>query len=145
MRIYIDTSLFNRPFDDQTQPRIGLETQSLRTILQLIENGQLEMVSSSVLDYENSRNSNLIRKNWVSRCLKLAKNYQPLQNKIIQRAKILEQEGIKQMDALHIAAAENAGCEVFLACDDRLLRRYQGPLKAMNPVNFILELTEAPE
>lgn len=145
MRIYIDTSVFNRPFDDQTQPRIILETQALRTILQLIEDGQLELVSSSVLDYENSRNASPSRQRWVRQCLQLAKAYQPLQDDIIQRAKILEQVGVKQVDALHVAAAEKAQCEVFLACDDRLLRRYQGSLRAMNPVNFVLEITEVSE
>jgi predicted nucleic acid-binding protein len=145
MRIYVDTSVFNRPFDDQTQPRIILETQALRTILQLVEGGQLELVSSSVLDYENSRNASPTRQTWVSQCLQLAKIHQPFRDNILQRAKILEQQGIKQVDALHVASAEQAECDVFLACDDRLLRRYQGSLKAMNPVNFILELTEVSE
>jgi predicted nucleic acid-binding protein len=145
MKIYVDTSVFNRPFDDQTQPRIVLETQALRTILQLVESEQLELVSSSVLDYENSRNANPTRQSWVRRCLELAKTYQPLQNEIIQRAKMLEGEGLKQIDALHVASAEQASCDVFLACDDRLLRRYSGPVKAMNPVNFVLEITEVPE
>ncbi|NJN22363.1 MAG: type II toxin-antitoxin system VapC family toxin [Leptolyngbya sp. RL_3_1] len=145
MRVYIDTSVFNRPFDDQTQPRIILETQALRTILQLAENGDLEIVGSSILDYENSRNTNPIRQSWVNRCLQLAKTHQPLQKEIIQRAKMLEQEGVKQVDALHLASAEIAQGDIFLACDDRLLRRYQGPLKAMNPVNFVLELTEVTE
>ena len=145
MRIYVDTSVFNRPFDDQTQPRVILETQALRTILQLVESNQLELVSSSVLDYENSRNSNSIRQGWVRRCLELAKTYQSLQNDIIQRAKILEGEGLKQIDALHVASAEKASCDIFLACDDRLLRRYSGPLKAINPVNFVLEITEVTE
>lgn len=145
MRIYIDTSVFNRPFDNQTQPRIILETQALRTILQLIEDGPLELVGSSVLDYENSRNASPPRRHWVRQCLQLAKTHQPLHNATIQRAKMLEQTGIKQVDALHIASAETAECEVFLACDDRLLRRYQGPVRALNPVNFVLEITEVSE
>ncbi|ASC72710.1 hypothetical protein XM38_036680 [Halomicronema hongdechloris C2206] len=142
MKIYVDTSVFNRPFDNQTQPRIILETQALRTILQLVESEQLELISSSVLDYETSRNANPTRQSWVRRCLELAKTYQSLQNDIIQRAKMLEGKGLKQIDALHVASAEQAGCDVFLACDDRLLRRYSGPMKAMNPVNFVLEITE---
>jgi len=39
IRIYLDTSVYNRPFDDQTQPRIGLETLAFATIMQLIEMG----------------------------------------------------------------------------------------------------------
>ena len=29
----------------------------------------------------------------------------------------------------------------FLACDDRLLRRYSGPMTVQNPVTFITNLT----
>ncbi|WP_245911951.1 hypothetical protein [Brunnivagina elsteri] len=54
MKIYVDTSVFNRPFDDQTQPRIALETQALQIVLRLVETQAVEMVSSSVLEYENS-------------------------------------------------------------------------------------------
>jgi predicted nucleic acid-binding protein len=142
-KIYLDSSVLNRPFDDQNQARIILETQALRTILQLIENGKLQLINSSVLEYENSKNTSPLRQNWVKQCLQLATEYQPLQNSIIQRAKILEQQGIKEIDALHVATAEAAQCQVFLACDDRLLRRYQGTMKAINPVTFILELTES--
>ena len=54
-RIYLDTSVYNRPFDDQTQPRIWLETLAFAVILQMVESGRLELVSSSVLKYENNR------------------------------------------------------------------------------------------
>jgi hypothetical protein len=36
LKIYIDTSVYNRPFDDQAQPRIWLETLSLSKILQMV-------------------------------------------------------------------------------------------------------------
>lgn len=32
--VYLDTSVYNRPFDDQTQPRIWMETLALSVILQ---------------------------------------------------------------------------------------------------------------
>lgn len=34
-RVYLDTSVYNRPFDDQTQPKIFLETQAVTLILQM--------------------------------------------------------------------------------------------------------------
>jgi hypothetical protein len=55
MRIYLDTSVLNRPFDDQSQVKIFLETQAFLLILTLIESQQIALVGSSVLDYENSR------------------------------------------------------------------------------------------
>lgn len=55
-RVYLDTSAYNRPFDDQTQPKIFLESQAVIIILQMIETGVVELIRSSVLEYENSRN-----------------------------------------------------------------------------------------
>lgn len=141
MRVCLDTSVLNRPFDDQTQPRIALETQSLRTILQLVESGQVELVGSAVLNYENSRNSSQMRQQWVQQCLDLAKHYQTLDAAVTQRASELEEQGLKAMDALHVACSEAAQCDYFLTCDDRLMRRYSGSLKVVNPVMFVLDIT----
>jgi hypothetical protein len=41
MRIYLDTSVYNRPYDDQTQAKIYLETQAVLIILNLIETQQI--------------------------------------------------------------------------------------------------------
>lgn len=61
-RVYLDTSIYNRPFDDQTQPKIFLETQAIILILQMVEARLIELVNSSVLEYENSRNPFVVNK-----------------------------------------------------------------------------------
>ncbi len=40
MRIYLDNCCYNRPFDDQTQERIHLESEAILTIL---KRGQLNV------------------------------------------------------------------------------------------------------
>ena len=57
-KVYLDTSAYNRPFDNQTQPKIFLESQAVVIILQMVETQMIELISSSVLAYENSRNPN---------------------------------------------------------------------------------------
>lgn len=141
MKIYVDTSVLNRPFDDQTQPRIGLETQALQVILQLVETKVVELIGSSVLEYENSRNPFRLRRQWVERKLQLANFYQAVDDQIAERAEELEQQGLGEIDAFHVACAEVAESDYLLTCDDRLIRRYQGKLKVINPVNFVLEVT----
>ena len=141
MRIYVDINVYNRPFDDQTQPRISLETQAWRIVLQLIESEALELVSSSILEYENSQNPFLIRQQSVEQLLQMAKHYQQANQAIIERAQELEQQGLGTIDALHVACAEAANSDYFLTCDDRLIRRYQGSLNVVNPVNFVLAMT----
>lgn len=56
MRVYLDTGVYNRPFDDQTQPRIWLEALAFSIILQMVESGDLELITSTVLAYETGRN-----------------------------------------------------------------------------------------
>lgn len=138
MKIYLDTSVFNRPFDDQTQPRIWLETLALALILQLIEGGEAILINSSVLEFENSQNPFSIRQDWVNRCCELATSYQRADEAIRKRAEALEQKGVHAIDALHVACAETSGADYFLTCDNRLLRKQKHlNVKSMNPLDFV--------
>jgi hypothetical protein len=51
-RVYLDTSIYNRPFDDQTQAKIFLETQAVVIILKMVESELIELVSSGVLEFD---------------------------------------------------------------------------------------------
>ena len=138
MRIYADICTLCRPFDDQSQPRIWLETQALGVILNLVELGQIEMVKSSIQDLESSRNPREASRLWVEQCLNLAKETAPLSPVVKQRALHLEAIGVKALDALHAAAAEASKCTHLLTCDDRFLKRYAGPLIVLNPADFVV-------
>lgn len=138
IKVYLDTNVYNRPFDDQTQPRIWLETLAFAVILQMTDAGSIALVSSSVLAYENSRNPVPARRRWVERCLAGADVYQPVDEDIRARAEELEEAGVRPLDALHIACAEAAGSNLFLTCDDHLTSHYEGELKVMSPVDFVV-------
>ncbi|MEQ8754422.1 MAG: PIN domain-containing protein [Coleofasciculus sp. G1-WW12-02] len=142
-RVYLDTSVYNRPFDDQTQPKIFLETQAVILILQMAEAQLINLVSSSVLDYENSLNPFQIKQQAMNRYLQMATTRQQVDETIRQRAEQLEQQVIKAIDSLHVACAEAANSDYFITCDKRLINRCQGlPLKTLNPVDFILEIED---
>lgn len=85
-RIYLDTSIYNRPFDDRTQPKIFLETQAVILILQMVEAKLIELVSSSVLEYENSRNPYAIKQQFMNQHLQMAIMRQQVNEPIRQRA-----------------------------------------------------------
>lgn len=143
MIIYLDTSIYNRPFDDQTQPKIHLETQAVILILQMVEAHLSELVNSTVLEYENSRNPYPIKQQAMSRYLQMAAIKQLVNERIKQRASDLEKQGIKPIDALHVACAEASNSDYFITCDKRLINRCQGlPTKTLNPVDFILEIED---
>ncbi|MDZ7961385.1 MAG: PIN domain-containing protein [Aulosira sp. DedQUE10] len=142
-RVYLETSIYNRPFDDQTQPKVFLETQAVILTLQMVEAKLIELVSSSVLKYENSRNPFLVNQQSMERYLQIATLKVLLDENIRVRAKQLEQQGIKAIDALHVACAEASQSDYFITCDKRLINRCQGlTLKAINPTDFILEIED---
>jgi len=62
MLLYLDNSVLNRPFDDQRQPRIWLETLSFSLVLTLIEAGDAKLIRSPIHDLENSRNPFPVRR-----------------------------------------------------------------------------------
>ena len=46
MRLYLDNSMFNRPYDDQTHILIRLEAEAKLQIQQLIRDGQYQLIWS---------------------------------------------------------------------------------------------------
>lgn len=141
IRLYLDTSVLNRPFDDQSQVKVFLETQAMLLILQLIESKQIELISSNILEYENSRNSDPDRAKAVNLYLGLATERQVANESIRQRARELEHNGVKAIDVLHVACAEATRSDYFLTCDKRLINRCKDlSLRVMNPTEFILEI-----
>lgn len=140
MRVYLDTSIYNRPFDDQNQVKIFLETQATISILRLINEKSLELVVSSVLEQENQRNSSLIRQQFTALYLNKATLYQFIDSSIIERGEQLKNQGLKTFDALHVACAEAANCDYLITCDRRLINACKSlAINVINPVNFILE------
>ncbi len=133
-----------RPLDDKAQIRIQVEAVAVIGILALCESGQAELISSIALDYETKRNPHPIRKNYATDVLAKARHFIRLSSKVGQRARELNQAGLKPLDALHLACAEEAGADFFCTCDDRLLKRarvvHSGPPKVVNPLELIAEI-----
>ncbi len=98
-------------------------------------------MSSNVLEYENSRNSDSERAKSVDFYLSLATFRQIATESIRQRAQALETSGIKAIDALHVACAEVTQSDYLITCDQRLINRCKTlTLRVINPADFILEM-----
>jgi len=141
MRLYLDTSVLNRPFDDVEQPRVWFESLALCFILSLVEFREAELVRSFMHDIENRRNRDPIRKVFVKGCLRIASNTPTAPNEILlQRAAFLQGQGFKFQDAWHLTLAEHLKADHFLTCDDAVCKRYSGSMKVSNPSAFISNL-----
>ncbi|MEH1824146.1 MAG: PIN domain-containing protein [Nostoc sp.] len=107
----------------------------------MVEARLIELVSSSVLEYENSRNPFLVNQQSMERYLQIAALRVLVDENIRVRGEQLEQQGIKPIDALHVACAEASQSNYFITCDRRLINRCQDlSLLVINPTNFIFEV-----
>lgn len=138
MKIYVDNCVFNRLFDDKSQPRIWLEVQALQKLIELVKEGRFDLIVSQVNEWENGENPQPIRKKWVDDCFRLASRKQPITERCLARAHELESRGLKGLDALHAACAEEAGVKYLVTCDDLFIKRYSNGITIMNPTDFIL-------
>ena len=75
MLIYLDTCCLQRPLDNRSQPRINIEAEAILTLLGIIENNNIILVSSEVLDYELSRIPDKNRENKVREILSISNKY----------------------------------------------------------------------
>ncbi|GAB4399317.1 MAG: PIN domain-containing protein [Microscillaceae bacterium] len=139
MRIYLDNCCFNRPFDDQSQIKIHLETQAKLYIQQQIKNQALDLVWSYILDYENSFNPYEERQEIISEWRNFAKIDVSETDNLLENAEELTKLGIKAKDALHIACAMEAKCIYFLTTDAILLKKKPkiAQIELINPIDFV--------
>jgi len=115
--------VYNRPFDDQSQPRIMLETQIFVMLLLMISEGRFELLSSFALEYENSKNPNIENKLKISGFLGYSTDYISFDEGILDRSLEFEKCGLMGMDAVHIACAEKTKADFFVTCDDNLIKK----------------------
>ena len=123
IKIYLDVCCLNRPFDDQTQSRIRLESEAVLAILAQCEIGQWVWVSSEVVNAEIIRTPDPERRRRVHTLTAYAHHSVTVGNSESRRAQEIETLGIAAYDALHLACAESEHVDIFLTTDDRLLRR----------------------
>lgn len=143
MRIYLDNCSYNRPYDNQSQMCIYLETQAKLYIQELIKQKKLKLVTSYVLDYENSRNRSSQKRMAIE---KFMEDYATFyvsnrnENRIKEYVTTIMETGVKEKDAYHVACAILAECEYFITTDDRLLKYQSENIKLVTPGEFIREV-----
>jgi predicted nucleic acid-binding protein len=125
MRLYLDNCCLQRPLDDQTHPRIRVETEAVFAILAAIQSGDHQLISSIALEYEIGRIPDDDRRAEVLSVLTLATERLEISDDVEAAALVIEQSGISAMDAIHLALASEAKADYFCTCDDVLFRKAQ--------------------
>ena len=144
MRVYLDNCCYNRPFDDQTQLRVRLETEAKLAIQALMRTGVVEYVWSDMLVTEATDNPSQDNCDKVLSWRERAAMYVAIDDDIKRRASEIMRLGVKTADAIHLACAESACCDWFFTVDKGILKKTSsiGTMRVVNPMQFIQENEE---
>jgi len=138
----LDVCTFNRPFDNQNQLKIKLETEAKLFIQHGIVSGSFELVWSYILEYENNQNRFDDRRNAISEWKKIAKIHCIENSKIIEYAENLSQRNIRTKDALHIACSVYTHSDYFITTDKQLFNLVLNDIRIINPLAFLNEVED---
>jgi predicted nucleic acid-binding protein len=136
-KIYLDNCTYNRPFDDQSQLRISLETQAKLYIQSLVKNNKTDLVYSYVGFYENYINPFENKRLSIADFSRHAKYFIRESRDILIKANEIIRKKIKPFDALHLSCAINAKTDYFITVDDDILKFTTNEIKIMDPIMFI--------
>ena len=143
MKIYMDNCCYNRPYDDQTHIRIYLETEAKLHIQDMVKRGNLELVTSFMLEYENGRNRFSHKRQAIDAFMNENESYYvgiEREEEARGIAGRIMESGIKSADALHVACAVLAGSDYFITTDDRLIKFQTEEIQIVTPGEFIRRL-----
>jgi predicted nucleic acid-binding protein len=137
MKLYLDNSFLNRPFDDPLAGMNSKEGAVLYDIIRLTKEGKVQLVNSTIVEVENTANEIAARKTFVASVMHLSASYQKLNDSIVDRAeKIVREYQLQPLDAVHLATAEAAQVDFFITCDYTVLKHYRGTLHIVTPLQF---------
>ena len=144
MRVYLDNCCYNRPFDEQTQLKVRLETEAKLRVQTMMRNGEVEYVWSDILSQEVFDNPFPHRREKILEWRHGAVCTVEMTTDVIADADELAEKGLKAADALHVACAAAVDCDCFITTDIRLIRRIRQfkVTRILNPMEFLLEVED---
>jgi predicted nucleic acid-binding protein len=137
LKIYLDNCCFNRPYDDQTYLLTKLETEAKLFIQKEIIDGNIELIWSFILHFENNSNPYADIREQIMLWENIAEKVVIYSADILQKAKEIMTLKIKEKDALHLACAVFAKANCFLTTDKKLLNKNFRETEILNPIDFV--------
>jgi hypothetical protein len=142
LRLYLDNCCFNRPFDDQNQLKIKLETEAKLFIQQGIVAGEFDLVWSYILEFENNQNRFDDKRSAIQDWKSLAKIHCAENNEILEFAEGLRALNIRTKDAIHIACSVYSKSDYLITVDKQLYNLRLNEINIINPLTFINKMEE---
>jgi predicted nucleic acid-binding protein len=147
IRVYLDNCALNRPFDDQRQERVRLETEAIVLVLSRVERREWTSLGSQALEIEIDQTPDAEQQSRLKRVVEFIESTIEIGEKELKRANELQAVGFVGFDAVHLACAESGKADVFLTTDDRLLKTAKRLAKKLrvkveNPLDWMKENIE---
>jgi len=140
LKIYLDNCCYNRPFDNQKDRVICVETQAKMFIQSLIKYKSVELVYSAISMLEIAESPFEENRRSI-RCFieENARHYVSMTSNeaAIALTDEVMQVGVKLKDASHVACAIVAKCDYLITTDKRLLKYRDERIKIVAPIEFI--------
>jgi len=150
-RIYLDTNVYCRPLDDQSNRRVRVESRAFLEIVDMVLRGEIEIVSSDYVKFEVEQILDPLKRKDIKGFERtLSSTNIASSRQLISLAREFSSKcGLNSLDALHVSAACLGKAGFFLTCDDEVLdrkvcierlaalKRYR--LKVRNPIDYLRE------
>ncbi len=108
IKIYLDVCCLNRPFDDQSQDRIRMESEAILIIIGHLEAREWDWIGSEIIDFEIDQTPNIERRRRVHLIADRSHKKVVLIEEIKLRANYLNNIGFPAIDpfTLHVLRAK---------------------------------------
>lgn len=150
-RVYLDTNVYCRPLDNQSDRRIHAETEAFLKIVDTAETGKIEIASSDYVKFEIEQITDPLKRKDIRGFERiLSKANVASSRRLTALARTFASKcHIGALDALHLAAACIGKADFLLTCDDEILdntvcietlaaeKEYR--IKVRNPIDYLQE------
>ncbi|NMX21431.1 hypothetical protein C5S30_03150 [ANME-1 cluster archaeon GoMg4] len=144
VKIYLDTNVWCRPFDEPTQQRIIDEGAAFLKILEKAHTEQnYTIIGSLILDDEVKQIKGRRKREAVKTIMALfiSEKVRSFSKSAVRDLKTV---GLRDKDALHLAFAVHDHARYFITTDDYISKREKDierkyKIKVINPIEFIKE------
>lgn len=124
--IYLDTNVYSRPFDNQTDSRIQAETDAFLRIIAEVRNGTLHLLGSDILQFESQNSVDEEKRAQCAAYLALCREHIASSQETLELGRALRKHcHTRARDALHVASAILGNARYFLSCDAQITQKKQ--------------------
>jgi len=125
MKVYLDNCCYNRPFDDQSNIMNRMEADAKLFMQEQIKNGSIDLVWSSVNEFENNDNPSFEKRERIAVWKQIATERCNLNETILGKALELERVGLRSKDALHVA------CAIYVKADSVKIENFKKEIEPL--------------